>query len=443
MNDDNSLPLLTYQDIGDHNRKESAFVAYEGLVFDITDFLNHHPGGSAILQTALGTDITDTIDSFHDIKVGKFLLSEEYRDRFEIKLIGRLRTSSEQRTHEGKFSYQSRRIYRRPDPMYDDLRKEVHHFIFKNKLPVKKGIWECIALLAIYWGLLTCAVYFGFLMGSTLWCALLGPIATFMAVNVGHTVMHGGFSNNALVNLLGRCLWDAGGYAACCWDVEHQAHHQAPHTSIDPQTADEVGMRFFEHQEKKWYHQYQMFYLWLLFVFYSPSSWFTHTYKTLFVFPSLTLTDKLLHLGFKLTFFVAPIVLSFFLLDPLLASLNLLVFAISMSYFSIFTLFIQHEDAYLPEREWESWSERQVITSVSWRSNSRVFEWFFGHFNYHIEHHLFPGLNPSLYPKIQPIVKSICKRYGVNYKDISYWELVSSQVRAWRKFSNEAVKSPA
>jgi fatty acid desaturase len=84
-----------------------------------------------------------------------------------------------------------------------------------------------------------------------------------------------------------------------------------------------------------------------------------------------------------------------------------------MSYFSLFTLFIQHEDAYLPEDEMEPWSVRQVVTSVSWRSGSALFEWLFGYFNYHIEHHLFPGLNPSVYPKIQPLVKSICRRHGV------------------------------
>jgi fatty acid desaturase len=106
-----------------------------------------------------------------------------------------------------------------------------------------------------------------------------------------------------------------------------------------------------------------------------------------------------------------------------------------MSYFSLFTLFIQHEDAFLPESEKEPWSVRQVVTSVSWRSRSRLFEWLFGYFNYHIEHHLFPGLNPSVYPRIQPIVKAICQKHGVQYKHVSYVELVRSQLRAWRRYS--------
>jgi fatty acid desaturase len=238
-----------------------------------------------------------------------------------------------------------------------------------------------------------------------------------------------------LVNLLGKSLWDAGGYASCCWDIEHQAHHQAPHTSIDLQTAPTTGLRFFEHQKTKGIYRYQMYYMWLIFILYSPASWMTHTYKTLFKYTSVTAPDKALHIAFKLCGFVFPIVLSFWLNPIGIASRNLFLFSISMSYFSLFTLFIQHEDSYLPENEQEPWSMRQVVTSVSWRSPSRLFEWLFGYFNYHIEHHLFPGLNPSIYPKIQPLVKSICEKYGVRYKHITYFELVSSQIRAWRRYA--------
>ena len=178
--------------------------------------------------------------------------------------------------------------------------------------------------------------------------------------------------------------------------------------------------------------------MWALFILYSPSSWVMHSYNTLFKYPNVRCSDKALHIAFKLSFFVLPIVYSFWVHPIGIAARNLLVFAISMSYFSLFTLFIQHEDAYLPEDAQEAWSVRQVVTSVSWRSGSRVFEWFFGYFNYHTEHHLFPGLNPSLYPRIQAVVKSICLKHGVAYKHISYWELVSSQLRAWKHYANRA-----
>jgi fatty acid desaturase len=78
----------------------------------------------------------------------------------------------------------------------------------------------------------------------------------------------------------------------------------------------------------------------------------------------------------------------------------------------------------------------KIATSSSWYTRNRFFEWLLGYFNYHTEHHLFPGLNPALYPKIQPIVRSVCAASWVRYKYISFFELVRSQVRAWRKFSH-------
>jgi len=427
---------MDYAQLGQHNTEQSAYVAYDGLVYDLAGFLSMHPGGSDILLTALGSDITKTLDSFHDVHVSRFLLSEDFRKRNGIRLVARLSTpANEQHNRIGLYDYQSRREYQTPDPMGDELQREVFGFLRKQNLPVKKSLSSCIVLLVQFYSALMTCVYFGFIKGSWAACLALGPVATFMAVNVGHTVMHGGFSLNPIVNLLGRCLWDAGGYAACCWNIEHQIHHQAPHTSIDLQTARGTGMRFFEHQEPMWIYRYQMYYMWFLFVLYSPASWVMHSYKTLFKYPTVRPFDKALHVGFKLCFFVLPIAFSFRFLPFSIAARNFVIFAVSMSYFSIFTLFVQHEDAYLPEDEKEPWSIRQVTTSVSWRSHSAIFEWLFGYFNYHIEHHLFPGLNPSVYPKIQPIVKSICQKHGVRYKHVSYAELVGSQLRAWSRYA--------
>jgi len=433
---DNQLPLMTYRALGRHNTDESAFIAYRDLVFDITAFLSRHPGGRDIVRAALGTDITQTLDSFHDAHVSRLLVTERLREQYGIALAGKLSPLDVVRHNRlGLHDYQSRRQYPPADPMGDELRHEVFGLLRQECLPTQKSLAECLVLLALFYGALVSCVYLAFFKGSWLACLVFGPVATFMAVNVGHTVMHGGFSPYPFINLLGRCLWDAGGYAACCWDIEHQGHHQAPHTSIDLQTAPATGMRFFEHQRPKWFHRYQMFYMWLLFVFYSPVSWVMHSYKTLCVYPTVRPLDKALHVGFKLCFFIVPLTLSFWLLGVGVAARNLLVLSISMSYFSLFTLFIQHEDAYLPEEVCESWSVRQVVTSVSWRSGSAVFEWLFGYFNYHIEHHLFPGLNPSVYPRLQPLVKDICQKYGVRYKHISYLELVRSQLRAWRRYA--------
>jgi linoleoyl-CoA desaturase len=435
------LPPMDYRSVGRHHSEKSAYVVYDELVYDITGFLHLHPGGKSILSAALGTDITETLDSFHDIHVSRLIQSEQFRKANGICVVAKLdRTPREGFNWIGNHDCQSRRQYRRPDPMGDELRRQVMSYIRRTGLPVKKPLAECILLVALFYVSLETATLMAFIQGSPLWCLLFGPIATFTAVNIGHTAMHGGFSDSRILNFLSKSVWDWGGYASCCWDVEHQGHHQAPHTTIDLQTAGSTGIRFFEHQKFEWFHRYQMYYIWLVFVLYSPASWIMHSYRTLFVYPSVSPSEKILHVGLKFFGFVLPMTMSFVLFDFGIALRNLLLLAFSMSYFSLFTLFIQHEDSYLPEDENEPWSLRQVITSASWHSNSRLFEWLFGYFNYHTEHHLFPGLNPSLYPKIQPIVKSICAKYGVLYKHISYPELVCSQVRAWRKYTTAGVQ---
>jgi fatty acid desaturase/predicted heme/steroid binding protein len=429
---------ISYEEVGRHNTLASAYVVYNGFVYDITAFLPHHPGGTSVLRAALGTDITDTVRSMHPVDVGRLLESESFRQKYGILLLGPVEEdSTHERSRIGRYSYQSRRRYAADDPMGEEIQSSVMAFLRREGFSLKKPIGECALLIVMFYAAYTLTAYFAFIEGWTIACLLLGPVCTFTAVNVGHTVMHGGFAKSWILNLLGRCVWDFGGYSARTWDVEHQIHHQAPHSSIDLQTAPDTGVRFFEHQPPRPHHRFQLAYLWLAFVFYSPVSWVMHSYGTLVKYPSVRTTDKILHVAFKMTGFIIPIALSFYLHGVWLAGINLLVFAISMSYFSLFTLFIQHEDSYLPEDGCEPWSVRQVVTSVSWHTRNFVFEWFFGYFNYHTEHHLFPSLNPALYPKIQPLVRSICEKYGVHYKYISYVELVRSQIRAWVRYGRQ------
>lgn len=437
------LPVVDYRDVGRHHSERSARVAFDGRVYDITAFLQRHPGGRSILVPALGTDITDTLESLHDSYVSRMFRNEEARRRMGIELVGELapRDSVDQ-NRPGLYDYQSRREYRRPDPMADELRKAVYGYLREAGLPWKKTLPNALGLLIFFYVTYAFAMYMAFIRGSAIWSLLLGPIITFMAVNVAHTVMHGGFTDSKIINLLGRTIWDVVGYSSRCWDVEHQSHHQAPHSMIDLQTAGATVVRFFEHQEYRPYHRYQMFYIWFVFILYSPNSWVVHSYNTLVRYKCVPLREKIGHVVAKTIGFVLPITLSFALLDLGTALVNLFLFAVSKSYFSLFTLFIQHEDSYLPENADEPWSLRQIRTSATWHTNP-LLQWLLGYFNHHTEHHLFPGLNPALYPKIRPIVQAICEKHGVRYKHISLYELISSQVSAWRKFSTGWTREPA
>jgi fatty acid desaturase/predicted heme/steroid binding protein len=433
-----SLPVFTYAEVAKHDSEASAFVVHDGLVYDVTQFLQFHPGGKSILLTNLGTDITDMVASFHDPYVAQLLSSEGQREQYGIRLVAKLAPVGAGSNQIGLQSYQSRRQYSKPDPMAAELRKRVYAYLRENGLPIQKCFLNSLFLILFFYFLYAIGVWMAFIRGSAVWCLLLGPICTFGAVNVAHSVMHGAFADSRTLKFFGRTLWDLGGYSSRSWDIEHQIHHQAPHTVIDLQTAGDSLVRFFEHQTVKSVHRYQMFYIWFAFVLFSPSSWLIHTYKTLFLYKCVPLSEKAVHVAAKMVGFLIPISVSFYRFGAGTALVNLFLFAVSMSYSSLFLLFIQHEDCYLPQDGTEAWSVRQVATSSTWYTRNRALEWLLGYFNYHTEHHLFPGLNPALYPKIQPIVQSVCREFGIRYKYISFFELVRSQIQAWKKFAGEA-----
>ncbi|KAL4798693.1 FMN-dependent dehydrogenase-domain-containing protein [Aspergillus venezuelensis] len=56
---------VTRAEIAQHNSRQSCWVAIHGAVYDITEFLNEHPGGAKVLLRCAGRDATSDFDSVH------------------------------------------------------------------------------------------------------------------------------------------------------------------------------------------------------------------------------------------------------------------------------------------------------------------------------------------------------------------------------------------
>ncbi|KAH0475284.1 MAG: uncharacterized protein KVP18_002408 [Porospora cf. gigantea A] len=57
---------FTLEEVARHNTRESAWTVYKGFVYDLTPYLQYHPGGSGILmETAAGKDCTDMFQKVH------------------------------------------------------------------------------------------------------------------------------------------------------------------------------------------------------------------------------------------------------------------------------------------------------------------------------------------------------------------------------------------
>ncbi|KAJ5991577.1 hypothetical protein N7522_011784 [Penicillium canescens] len=56
---------LTRQEVSQHNSRQSCWVIIHGAVYDVTDFLDSHPGGPQVILRCAGKDATEDFDSVH------------------------------------------------------------------------------------------------------------------------------------------------------------------------------------------------------------------------------------------------------------------------------------------------------------------------------------------------------------------------------------------
>ena len=55
----------TMEDVAKHNAPPSVWSVYKGDVYDITMYINVHPGGKKILEKVYGKDMTPLFNKFH------------------------------------------------------------------------------------------------------------------------------------------------------------------------------------------------------------------------------------------------------------------------------------------------------------------------------------------------------------------------------------------
>lgn len=67
----------TFGEVKKHNKKEDGWVIIYGNIYNITDWIDNHPGGDIIIS-ALGSDATDIFEKTGHLK-GSLEHIEEYK----------------------------------------------------------------------------------------------------------------------------------------------------------------------------------------------------------------------------------------------------------------------------------------------------------------------------------------------------------------------------
>ncbi|PGH27703.1 hypothetical protein AJ80_00490 [Polytolypa hystricis UAMH7299] len=76
---------FTYADVAEHSSKDDIYVVIHDKIYDVTKFVDEHPGGEEVLLDVAGQDSTE---AFED--VGH---SDEAREILEPMLVGTLKRS--------------------------------------------------------------------------------------------------------------------------------------------------------------------------------------------------------------------------------------------------------------------------------------------------------------------------------------------------------------
>lgn len=67
---------ITMEEVATHRTPEDGWTAFRGKVYNLTPYLNFHPGGDKILKGVLGKDCTAQFDKYHRWVNGEYMLEK-------------------------------------------------------------------------------------------------------------------------------------------------------------------------------------------------------------------------------------------------------------------------------------------------------------------------------------------------------------------------------
>ncbi|XP_053992089.1 uncharacterized protein LOC128883588 [Hylaeus volcanicus] len=88
MNSKKTPDVVTWSEMQKHTTPNNCWVVLHGQVYDITDYLQFHPGGSEILKNCGGLDITASFLKYHPWVNGAMILQNKYIGPIETSGTG-------------------------------------------------------------------------------------------------------------------------------------------------------------------------------------------------------------------------------------------------------------------------------------------------------------------------------------------------------------------
>ena len=432
---ENPEAIYTWQELAQHNTEESAWVSYEGRVFDITDFIDRHPGGRELILYSTGRDITDLFKSYHPFTS----LPEKVLNKYQI----------------GSLSTYEHPVYKPDSGFYKEACEAVKNYFEENKINSKDPLGMFYRMFPIY------VVFFSAFY--VVYClkdvpmALRVILAVIMGASQGMPLtgwMHD--ASHASIGHSERWWWSIGRFALdyvsgssmLSWRNQHVLGHHV-YTNVmgaDPDLPVVLNgdpRRLLPQQAWAWIYRWQHLYLPPLYGILglkSRTQDFTeifsqHKNGPIRVNP-IASEDYLRLISSKCVWafyrFVVPWVFCralglrqmvfLFLITEFMTgywlAFNFQVSHVSSEADFLFADTKKRESGKCPAVFEEEWAYTQIKTTIDYGHGSFLATYFSGALNYQTIHHLFPTVSQAHYPKITPMVMKIAEKYGVKFQVI-------------------------
>lgn len=424
--------VYTWQEVAAHNSEESAWIAIEGLVYDITEFVDRHPGGKEILLTAVGREATDLFNSYHPFTDIPRKVLKKYR-------IGSLAT----------FEHP---IYKPDSGFYKEAAATLKAFFKENGINSKNPWTGLLRMTPVY------VCFFGsyYLIYYVTGIPFAARVALAIFLGMCQGMPLTGWMHDASHVAIGhteRWWWNVGrfsldyvsGSSMVSWRNQHVMGHHV-YTNVmgaDPDLPTAlVGdpRRLMSEQAWATIYKYQHIYLPPLYGILGLKSRvqdLTEVFSRLTNGPirvnPISVQDYLRMLSAKFVWAFYRIVVPYVFLTAVsrkeLAILFMctefttgywLAFNFQVSHISdevefLFSDTTKRENSKCPAVYEQEWAESQIKTTIDYSHGNPVAAYLSGALNYQTVHHLFPCVSQYHYPTITPMIMKIAEKHGYKF----------------------------